>query len=44
MWKSEIWEQYLRLQKGAMLFIAPAQLMGSEDDGKLHQLRDGFML
>lgn len=24
-------------QKGAMLFIAPGQLMGSEDDGKQHQ-------
>lgn len=24
-------------QEGAMLFIAPGQVMGSEDDGKLHQ-------
>lgn len=24
-------------QQGAMLFIAPGQVMGSEDDGKLHQ-------
>ena len=24
-------------QRGTMLFIAPGQVMGSEDDGKLHQ-------
>ncbi len=30
-------------QKGAMLFIAPGQLMGSEDDGKLHN-PEGWIL
>lgn len=30
-------------QKGAMLFVAPGQLMGSEDDGKLHQ-PEGWIL
>lgn len=30
-------------QQGAMLFIAPGQVMGSEDDGKLHQ-PEGWVL
>lgn len=30
-------------QKGAMLFVAPGQLMGSEDDGQLHQ-PEGWIL